>query len=425
MTREIFICSEYGGRMTDALGTFRLTATAFPSPQRLIASLSHDQSPHAVYLDDTRMDLAVLWETARHVRRDPNIVLIAVITSSGREAQEMMQRISDISGVCRKLERTATFVEEAAAFIAETLKAERKQTYAVPICVAGAKGGIGKTLLIAQIALAFQRRGARVLMVDGDLTNSGLIPHFHIPQSFIPYTSLQRESAGHARFTLDNLRKIVYSHECGVDFLLGSNDQNLAADLPLSDWQSMITSALQLPYDVVLIDTGPDVKRRPYVIDALSNHNGWAVVPAPPGAQERYGVATLLEILHAHRADLTSRCMVVLMEPERGVVASLKGLEPVLREQWPNITIVGTLPRDPYLVSMAMEYPDRFVSPLDIGPSRPFSMAVHAIADTIAGIANISLPLPKPKPPWWKQLGSRIAPKRFIQSPETLLSAHQ
>ncbi len=93
----------------------------------------------------------------------------------------------------------------------------------VTIAIAGAKGGIGKTLVVAMLAEGLKRRGLKVLIVDGDLSNSGLVPTFRIPSGFPSYLYLKQDGLG--AFTPANVRRHVYTHEAsGLHFLLGSEE---------------------------------------------------------------------------------------------------------------------------------------------------------------------------------------------------------
>lgn len=425
MQNEMFVLSTYGAAIATALEAYGVESTVVPNAARLQALLDGGHAPRAMYLDDTPRGIddtairsIVRSASAKHV------VAVVLVTQRTELSDTLVQDIQDMGGFAQVVTaRTPDAVTESAVtFIAATLRLQRDMhSAAVPICVAGAKGGIGKTFLLSQIAVAMARRGARVLIVDGDLTNSGLVPEFNIPRGYIPYTSLERDTATSARFTPERLSRIIYKHpDAGVDFLLGTDEANVVADLHLREWNAMMANVMRLPYDVVLIDTGPDVKRRPYSLSTLVELNGWALIPAPPGAKEEGGLMTLMQIFESHASDLTHRCIIVLMSPEKGSHARIQPLRDFIQQRYPNAFIAGTLPRDAYLVSLAAETSltsDRFVSPLDLGPYRALSVAVHDVVDAVAQKTNIHLPQPKPSLPWWKRVGSMVAPQRFLQSP--------
>jgi len=425
MNKEIFLLSAHSAAIATALAPYGVEATATPNVTRLMALLENGQTPSAVYLDDTLrgIDDNVIRRMAK-LAQTLQVAVIVQMFQRTEAAESLVQNVEDMSGFARISDRRTpdAIVEAAVEFIASTLQLQRETHAAfVPICVAGAKGGIGKTFLIAQIAVGLAQRGVRVLVVDSDLTNSGLIPHFRIPRGYTPYTSLERDTATSERFTPDRLRKIIYQHpDIGVHFLLGTDDQNVAADLRLNDWLAMMFNVLRLSeYDVALVDTGPDINRRPYALEVLSRMNGWAVIPAPPGSGERYGLETLMGKLTAYSEDALHRCMIVLMEPERGSQNKVETVTHLVKSQYPKVDIIGRMPRDAYIVSLAdaaSEESGRFVSPLELGPHRQLCVETHNIVEAIAQKTGMYLPNPKPSSAWWKQILSRIAPDRFLNS---------
>ncbi|MGB9751224.1 AAA family ATPase [Roseiflexus castenholzii] len=395
MATELLLVTNTPG-LVEALGGYN-GILPFPAPNlaRVRSLIASDQPPPVIYLEDTRGTIADLWETI-HVAQARGVRVLIGIQNIG------VVHAGDFTDAGLAI-TTARDADALAAWIAQQLGvARRLAARQVTIAVAGAKGGIGKSLVVASLAEGMRRRGLRVLVVDGDLSNSGLVPEFRIPAGFGSFLTLRQEGRGHSQFTPTNVARLIWRHApSGIDFLLGADEAALAADFTLPDWRALMQAVgslgevLERDYDVVLIDTGPDMKKRPYALEAARN-GGWVVLPAPPGRKERAGVGIALQQFAAHQPDLTDRCLLILMEPERGVTIGLRQVAPLFNEHWPKARIIGTLPRDPHLVSLANEEADRYVSPLDVGKFRPFSLAVHAIVDEMCRV--IGLPLPQPKP---------------------------
>ena len=395
MAIELLLVTNTTG-LVEALGCYN-GILPFPAPNlaRVRSLVTGDQPPPVVYLEDTRGTIADLWETI-HVAQAHGVRVLVGLQSIG------MVHASDFTDAGLSV-TTMREPEALAGWIAQQLGVGRRlAARQVTIAVAGAKGGIGKSLVVASLAEGMRRRGLRVLVVDGDLSNSGLVPEFRIPAGFGSFLTLRQEGRGHTQFTPTNVARLIWRHApSGIDFLLGTDEAALAADFTLPDWRALMQAVgslgevLEQDYDVVLIDTGPDMKKRPYALEAARN-GGWVVLPAPPGRKERAGVGIALQQFAAHQPDLTDRCMLILMEPERGVTVGLRQVAPLFARHWPRARVIGTLPRDPYLVSLANEESDRYVSPLDVGRFRPFSLAVHNIVEEMCRI--IGLPLPQPKP---------------------------
>ena len=178
--------------------------------------------------------------------------------------------------------------------------------------------------------------------------------------------------------------------------MLGSEETANPIDLTLGEWQALMQAVRQIEgYDVVLLDTGPEIKKRPYAIDAARS-GGLVVLPTPPGRKERAGVGNALRVLKQHTPDLTERCLLLYMQPEKGVTVSVDRVAPLFSQTWPKARTLGLLPRAPRQVSTADEEGDRYLSPLDVAPHSTFSRAVHHIVQSLCDQAGLRTPLPMP-----------------------------
>ncbi len=403
MATELLLVTNTPG-MVEALAGYN-GIQPFPAPglARVRSLVVSEQPPPVVYLEDTRGTVAELWDII-HAAQAHGVRVLVGLQSIG------LVHASDFADAGLAV-TTLREPEALAGWIAQQLGAARRiAARQVTIAVGGAKGGIGKSLVVSALAEGMHRRGLRVLVVDGDLSNSGLVPEFRIPTGFGSFLTLRQEGRGHTQFTPANIARLIYHHApSGIDFLLGADEAALAADFTLPDWRALMQAigslgeTLEQDYDVVLIDTGPDMKKRPYALEAARN-GGWVVLPSPPGRKERAGVGIALQQFAAHQPDLTDRCLLVLMEPERGVTVGLRHVAPLFSQHWPKARIVGTLPRDPHLVSLANEEADRYVSPLDVGRFRPFSLAVHDLVDTICTVIGLTPPQPRPTASLFRRL---------------------
>ncbi len=79
------------------------------------------------------------------------------------------------------------------------------------ICISSAKGGVGKTTVVANLASALARSGKSIITVDANLTTSNLGMHLGIPM--YP-TTLQDVLKGRAR-----LKDALYYHPAGFRVL--------------------------------------------------------------------------------------------------------------------------------------------------------------------------------------------------------------
>lgn len=134
------------------------------------------------------------------------------------------------------------------------------------ISVVSAKGGVGKSTLTANLAVALRARGHAVLAIDTDPQNS---LHFHF--SFRLGTDL---GLVHAVQSGNGLHPFICATPSGVDLLPYGHCTELQratfeqALNRSSDWLLRSLHSLQTRYDVILLDTPPGASA--YLAQALS-----------------------------------------------------------------------------------------------------------------------------------------------------------
>jgi cellulose biosynthesis protein BcsQ len=413
----VFSALEGLGALLDG---YRDLAVLAPSRIEQVGRLiGGDRPPQALYLDDSReVPPAELWRVVVAAQQAQMRVLLN-LSGSGRAL------VNDARGVAIPTlsERDPQAV---AAWIGTQLdlKPHGSGGQLPVICVAAAKGGIGKTFATTMLAEGMRRRGLHVLVWDTDISNPGLVPAFRIPASAPSYLHLIQR--GMAQWGERGLLSFIYQAEhtranaAGwgrIDFLVGSHSvARVEHDVRLPDWQQLYRNVVALSgYDLLLIDTPPDYLRRPYATHALQS-GGSVVLPCPPGARERMGVGHMLDHFREHMPDRLDACMVLFMQPERGVTASVNEVRHLFHQRYPQVRSLGVLPREPRLASMADEN-DSYQTMLDLGPYSPFAASVHRVVDTVCQQIGLNPPLPMPQAGLWANLMARLRGERQILQP--------
>jgi len=150
------------------------------------------------------------------------------------------------------------------------------------IAVGGGKGGVGKTLLTANLAVAAAQEGREVVVVDADLEGANLHTCLGIPP---PRVSLADFVANRE----EDLAKLLV--ETGIPGLrlLAATHANLAAAQPGHFQRVRLLSRLrQLPADLVLLDLGAGT--HPAVMDYFLVGDDGIVVfsPEPTSVENAY-----------------------------------------------------------------------------------------------------------------------------------------
>ncbi len=138
------------------------------------------------------------------------------------------------------------------------------------ICVASGKGGVGKTMLTANLAAALAERGKRVTAVDANLTTPNLGIHFGIPLSPITLHDVLKGSA--------SIYDAMYEHQKGLKIVPAGLSLR---DLRGTDAKSLPNALLELlgTTDIILMDSSAGLGREALV--ALESSDEIVVIVNP------------------------------------------------------------------------------------------------------------------------------------------------
>lgn len=169
----------------------------------------------------------------------------------------------------------------------ETVLPPPKQIPAV-IAVGGGKGGVGKSIISANLAATISQYGYRVLVVDLDLGCSNLHSHFGVS---MPKKTL-------ADFVLTQrltFREVMLpSPMPGVAFVAGGREESWndylehSSDHLLPLWQALLSSRQQYKVDVIILDLGAGTQRYTMDFFACAHLGLVSVLPEPTSIENAY-----------------------------------------------------------------------------------------------------------------------------------------
>lgn len=150
------------------------------------------------------------------------------------------------------------------------------------LAVGGGKGGVGKTMLAANLAAAMARAGQRVIAVDTDLEGANLHTALGVPA---PRTSLAEFVA---RRELDLERLVVDTPIAGLRIIAGTQSHLGVAQPRHFRRVELLGKLRKLPADWVLVDLGAGT--HPSVMDYfLVGDDGVLVLtPEPTSVENAY-----------------------------------------------------------------------------------------------------------------------------------------
>ncbi len=150
------------------------------------------------------------------------------------------------------------------------------------ITISSGKGGVGKTNIAINLAIAFAQIGKKVVVMDADLGLAnvnvilGIIPKYNL------YHVLKKQK---------KLREIIVDTEYGIQIIAGASGFYQLANLKEDERSAFVDNLKDLAYaDIILIDTGAGVS--PNVLTFLRGADDAIIIttPEPTAITDAYGI---------------------------------------------------------------------------------------------------------------------------------------
>lgn len=247
------------------------------------------------------------------------------------------------------------------------------------ITVTSGKGGVGKTNVVANLAIALSRAGKRVLVLDADLGLGNL----DVLLGLTPKYTLEHVLSG-AR----SLSEIMLQGPSGIRILPASSGMpQLTA---LTETQHLILQAeleqVSQMIDILLIDTGAGISSNVTFFAAAAQSIIVVISPEPTSLTDAYA---LMKVLLRQYRERRFHVLVNLAKSPNEAARVFSKLE-VAANRFLQISIdyLGAVPLDDYLPLAVMQ--QRAV--LDRYPQAPSSRAFLSLTDAIDRFAIPDLP---------------------------------
>ena len=175
-------------------------------------------------------------------------------------------------------------VVDQATRLRELVKASR--TRAKVVAVTSGKGGVGKSNLALNLAIAAAPAAGRVFIVDADFG----LANIDVLCGVTPSAGLADVIAGRRR-----LHEIAISTPFSVRLVPGANGIAYLADLPDDDRTRLLAQlqTLEREADLIVIDTGAGISRNVIKIAAAADECLVVTTPEPTSITDAYAVVKL------------------------------------------------------------------------------------------------------------------------------------
>ena len=247
------------------------------------------------------------------------------------------------------------------------------------IAVTSGKGGVGKTNVVANLAVGLARAGKRVLVLDADLG----LGNIDVLLGLVPRYTLEDVLSGSR-----SLSDIIIPGPAGIQVLpAGSGLPKLTT---LSDTQQLILQTelerIADNVEVLLIDTGAGISPNVTYFAAAAQETIVVISPEPTSLTDAYA---LMKVLCREYRERRFKVLVNMVKCQRDATQTFRKLD-VAAERFLNISLeyLGFIPLDDYLPMAVIEQKavtERF-------PASPSSRAFVELAKKVAEWPDPQLP---------------------------------
>ncbi len=154
------------------------------------------------------------------------------------------------------------------------------------ITIASGKGGVGKTNISTNLALAYGKLGKRVILMDADLGLAnvnvvlGIIPKYNL------YHLIRKQKS---------MREIIMDTNYGIQIVAGASGFAKIANLDEEERQNFITELSELATaDVIIIDTSAGVSNNVLSFIAAADEAIIVTTPEPTAITDAYGIIKII-----------------------------------------------------------------------------------------------------------------------------------
>ena len=248
--------------------------------------------------------------------------------------------------------------------------AERPAAMTQVIAVASGKGGVGKTNVVANVAMALSKSGQRVLVLDADLGLGNL----DVLLGLVPEHTIEHVLAG--THTLDD---VIVDGPGGIRVLPASSGvPQLTA---LNDTQQMLLleqlETLSRGVDVLLIDTGAGISPNVTFFTSSAQDAIVVVSPEPTSLTDAYA---LIKVLTRQYRERRFKVLVNMAKSPREAADVFRKLD-TAADRFLHVALeyVGYIPQDDYVPLAVMQQK----ALLELFPASPAAQAMTRLAGQI------------------------------------------
>jgi len=247
------------------------------------------------------------------------------------------------------------------------------------IAVASGKGGVGKTNVVANLAVALRHRRKRVIIVDADLGLANLDTLLGLN----PRANLRHVLAGER-----SIEDVLVDGPAGMKVLPAAS--GVAELTSLTQAQRVVlleqVGRLDEAFDVLLLDTGAGISANVLFFAVAAHETLVVLTPEPTSLTDAYA---LIKVLSTHHGEQRFGVLVNMARTESEAKRTFAHLARVA-ERFLHVSLEyhGFVPYDDELPEAVR----RQQALLELAPSSPASRAFEALADRMLMASALEKP---------------------------------
>lgn len=250
------------------------------------------------------------------------------------------------------------------------------KSYSKVIAVASGKGGVGKSNLVANLAINFVSLGKKVVIIDADLGLANIE---------VLFGAIPTKNLSHVLYDDLDINEALTEGPLGIKFLSGGSGLRELSKINNREQKRVIDTFNYLDdiFDIILIDTGAGISDIVINFIKASNQVILITTPEPTAITDAYA---LIKIIQEESASDVINLVVNRVDDEQEGLEVFNKLNTV-SEKFLGINPVclGFLPQDLNLVSAVKKQ-----SPISIlYPDTEYSKAIKNIAFKMLNIEEI------------------------------------